>query len=125
MAEEEGEGERSGDGRMDMDLSAVLEDDVGVAGVGERVGDDQVVAPHHADVELPDHLLLGRRRHCSGVGLVGASCGLVGTSRGGGSDTRGRGGVVCSPHRGMRPTARSRRRVLGYLHSYYSKFILY
>jgi hypothetical protein len=119
MAEEEGEGERSGDGRMDMDLSAVLEDDVGVAGVGERVGDGQVVAPHHADVELPDHLLLGRRRHCSGVGLVGASCGLVGTSRGAGSDTKEgtagqgtSGGVVCSPHRGMRPTAGSRRRVL-------------
>lgn len=31
--------------------------------MGERVGDDEVVAPQHADVELPDHLLLGRRRH--------------------------------------------------------------
>lgn len=62
------QGER-GRGRagMDMDLGAVLEDDVGVAGVGERVGDGQVVAPHHADVELPDHPLLGRRRHCAGV----------------------------------------------------------
>jgi hypothetical protein len=28
--------------------------------VGERVGDDEVVSPHHADAELPDHLL---RRH--------------------------------------------------------------
>lgn len=44
------------------DLWAVGEDGVGVAGVGERVGDDEVGAPHHADVELPDHLLLVRRR---------------------------------------------------------------
>ena len=74
---------------MDMDLGAVLEDDVGVAGVGEQVGDGQVVAPHHADVELPDHLLLGRRRHCAGVGLVGASELWIGgdkTSRDGGPD---------------------------------------
>jgi len=56
---EAAEEERSGG----VDLGAVLEDDVGVAGVGARVGDDQVVAPQHADVELPDHLLLGRRRH--------------------------------------------------------------
>jgi hypothetical protein len=62
--------EKASGAGMDMDLGAVLEDDVGVAGVGERVGDGQVVAPHHADVELPDHLLLGRRRHCARVGGV-------------------------------------------------------
>jgi len=97
--------EKASGAGMDMDLGAVLEDDVGVAGVGERVGDGQVVAPHHADVELPDHLLLGRRRHCAGVGLVGASELWIGgdkTSRDGGPDrheaTREGGGVVCSAH---------------------------
>ena len=101
---------------MDMDLGAVLEDDVGVAGVGERVGDGQVVAPHHADVELPDHLLLGRRRHCAGVGLVGASELWIGGDkprrRRRLRQKRGRGGVVRSAHRWMRPTAGGRRRVL-------------
>lgn len=96
---------------MDMDLGAVLEDDVGVAGVGERVGDGQVVAPQHADVELPDHLLLGRRRHCARVGLVGAS-----ELRVGGDKPRRRrrheGGEEWSAHRWMRPTAGGRRRVL-------------
>ena len=106
---------------MDMDLGAVLEDDVGVAGVGERVGDGQVVAPHHADVELPDHLLLGRRRHCARVGgLVGESeravdwWGQAEAEAEAPTDTRprGRGGVVRSAHRWMLPTAGGRRRVL-------------
>ena len=46
-----------------VDLGTVGEDDVGVAGVGERVGDGEVVSPHHADAELPDHML---RRHGAG-----------------------------------------------------------
>lgn len=45
---------------MRADLGAVAEDDIGVAGVGERVGDDEVVASDNADAELPDHRL---RRH--------------------------------------------------------------
>jgi hypothetical protein len=86
-----------------MDLGAVLEDDVGVAGVGERVGDGQVVAPHHADVELPDHLLLGRRRHCAGVGFGGSEravdwWGQAEADAEAPTDTReGRSGLRCSP----------------------------
>lgn len=88
-----------------MDLGAVLEDDVGVAGVGERVGDGQVVAPHHADVELPDHLLLGRRRHCAGVGFGGSERAVdwwgqaeADAEEEAPTDTReGRSGLRCSP----------------------------
>lgn len=64
------------------DLWAVGEDDVGVAGVGERVGDDEVGAPHHADVELPDHLLLvrRRRRHVEAAFREGRGGGVVGVA---------------------------------------------
>jgi hypothetical protein len=47
--------------------------------VGERVGDDEVVSPHDADAELPDHLL---RRHGADGGWVSQTDSRLGAGRG-------------------------------------------